>query len=79
MAKQYGTKQSMNHRRNQRGNKIPRDKWKWKHDDTKAMGWSKSSSKRTVIRINLMSGNFLKNQIKKFNLVLNEKKNKGQS
>ena len=59
--------------------KITRDKWKWKHDDTKAMGWSKSSSKRTVIRINLMSGNFLKNQIKKFNLVLNEKKNKGQS
>ena len=32
-----------------------------------------------IIRINLMSGNFLKNQIKKFNLVLNEKKNKGQS
>ena len=33
-AKQYVTKEPMDHRRNQRENqKIPRDKWKWKHDD----------------------------------------------
>ena len=39
----------MDHWRNQRGNqKIPRDKWKWKHDDPKPMGCSKSSSKREV-------------------------------
>ena len=39
----------MDHWRNQRGNqKIPREKWKWKHDDPKPMGCSKSSSKREV-------------------------------
>ena len=33
--------------RNQRGNqKIPGDKWKWKRNSPKSMGWSKSSSKR---------------------------------
>ena len=32
-----------------RGNKkIPRDKWKWKHNDPKPMGCSKSSSKWEV-------------------------------
>ena len=32
-----------------RGNqKIPRDKWEWKHDNPKPMGCSKSSSKREV-------------------------------
>ena len=47
-AKQYAT-ESMDHWRNQRGNqKIPRDKWKWKHNDPKPMGCSKSSSKREV-------------------------------
>ena len=48
-AKQYTTKQPRDHWRNQRGNKkIPRNKWQWKHDDPKPMGWSKSSSKREV-------------------------------
>ena len=28
--------------------KKPRDKWKWKHDDPKPMGQSKSSSKRQI-------------------------------
>ena len=37
------------HWRNQTGNqKIPRDKWQWKHDDPKPMGCSKSGSKREV-------------------------------
>ena len=48
-AKQYATKQPKDHWRNQRGNqKIPGDKWKWKHNDPKSMEWSKSSSKREV-------------------------------
>ena len=39
----------MNHWRNQRGNqKIPRDKFQWKHDNPKPMRCSKSSSKRKV-------------------------------
>ena len=28
--------------------KIPGDKWKWKHNDPKSMGCSKSSSKREI-------------------------------
>ena len=32
-----------------RGNqKIPKNKWEWKHDDAKPMGCSKSSPKREV-------------------------------
>ena len=47
--KQYATKQPMDHWRNQRGNqKMPRDKWKWKHNNPKLMGHSKSISKREV-------------------------------
>ena len=39
----------MDHFRNQRENKrIPRDKRKWKHNDPKPMGCSKSCSKRVV-------------------------------
>ena len=39
----------MDHWKNQRGNqKIPRDKWKWKHNNPKPIGYSKSSSKREV-------------------------------
>ena len=39
----------MDHWRNQRGNqKVPRDEWKWKHNDPKPMGCSKSNSKRDV-------------------------------
>ena len=35
--------------RNQKGNKqIPRNKWQWKHNNSKPMGCSKSSSKREV-------------------------------
>ena len=48
-AKQYATKQPMDHWRNQRGNlKIPRDKWQRKHDDLKPMWCSKSSPKKEV-------------------------------
>ena len=42
-------KNPMGQQWNQRGNlKIPWDKWQWKHNHTKSMGWSKSSPKREV-------------------------------
>ena len=42
-AKQYASKQQMDHWRNQKGNqKIHRNKWQWKHDDPKPMGCSKT-------------------------------------
>ena len=45
----YITKQPKGHWQNQRGNqRIPRDKWQWKHNDPKPIGHSKSSSKREV-------------------------------
>ena len=48
-ARQYATKQPMGHWRNQRRNqKIPGDKWKWKHNHPKSVGHSKSSPKRRV-------------------------------
>ena len=48
-AKQYATKQPMDHWRNHRGNKkIPRDKWKQKHNDPKPVVHRKRSSKREV-------------------------------
>ena len=48
-AKQYITKSPRDHLRNQRGNqKIPRDRWQWKHDNSKPRGCSKSSYKREV-------------------------------
>ena len=49
-AKQY-TRQPMDHWINQRGgkkNKIPRGKWKWKQDNPKPMGFSKSISKKRI-------------------------------
>ena len=46
-AKQYTTKYPRDQWRNQRGNqKLPRNKWQWKHNDPKPVGFSKSSSKR---------------------------------
>ena len=48
-AKQYIIKEPRDRWRNQRGNqKIPRNKWQWKHDDPKPLKCSKSSSKREV-------------------------------
>ena len=48
-AKQYATKQPMDHWRNQRENQnIPRDKWKLKNDNPKPMVHNKSSSKRGI-------------------------------
>ena len=48
-AKRYVTKQPRDHGGNQRGDqKIPRDKWQWKHDNLKPIGCSKRSSKREI-------------------------------
>ena len=45
--KQHISKQPMGYWRNQKGNKKnSRNKWQWKHDNSKPMGCSKSSSKR---------------------------------
>ena len=50
-AKQYVTKLPRDHWRHQRVNqKIPTDKWQWKHENPKPTGCSKSSSKREVYR-----------------------------
>ena len=39
----------MDHLRYERGNqKIPKDKWKWKHADKKSMKCSKHSSKKEI-------------------------------
>ena len=39
----------MGYWRNQKGNKKnSRNKWQWKHDNTKPMGCNKSSSKKEV-------------------------------
>ena len=47
--KQYAAKQPMDLWINQRGNQtLPKDKLKWKHNASKPMGCSKSSSKREV-------------------------------
>ena len=41
--------QQVTEERNQKGNqKISRNKWQWKYDNSKPMGCSKSSSKRDV-------------------------------
>ena len=42
--------------------KIPRDKWKWKHDNPKLMGCSKSSSKREVHRNKILPQETRKSQ-----------------
>ena len=48
-AKQYATKLPRDDWRNQRGyQRIPRNKWQWKHYGLKPMGCSKSSSKTEV-------------------------------
>ena len=48
-SKQYISNQPTGYWRNLKGNqKISRDKWQWKHDNSKPMGCSKSSSKREV-------------------------------
>ena len=49
--KQHVPKKLTGYWRNQKGNqKISRNKWQWKHNNSKPMGCSKSSSKRGVYR-----------------------------
>ena len=48
-ANQYTTEQPMDHWRNQRGNqKIPRDKWQQRYNNSKPMGHNKSSSEKEI-------------------------------
>ena len=47
--KQHIYKYPTGYWRNQKGNKkISRNKWQWKHDNSKLMGCSRTSSKREV-------------------------------
>ena len=81
--KQYITKQPRDHWRNQRGNqKIPRDKWQWKHDDTKSMGCSNSRSKTDVYGNTILPQETRKISNKQSNLTpkgTRERTNKTQS
>ena len=48
-AKHHNSEQLANHGRNKKGNQnVHRSKWKWKHDNLKPMGLSKSSAKGNV-------------------------------
>ena len=59
--KQHDSKQPTGYWRNQKGNqKVSRNKWQWKHNNSKPMGCSKSSSKRDVY-----SNTILPQQIRK--------------
>ena len=50
--KQYVSKQPTDYSRNQKGNqKISRNKWQWKHDNSKPIECSKSSSRGKFIAI----------------------------
>ena len=50
--KQHVSKQPTAYWRNQKWNqKVSRNKWQWKHDNSKPMGCSKSSSKGEFIAI----------------------------
>ena len=46
--KKHASKQPTSYCRNQRNLKISRNKWQWKHDNSKPMRCSKSSSKGEV-------------------------------
>ena len=50
--KQHVSKQPIGYWRNQKGNqKISRNKWQWKHDNSKPIECSKSSSRGKFIAI----------------------------
>ena len=47
--KQHASEWTTNHRRNKKRNQnMHRNKWKWKHDNLKPVGFSKSSAKGKV-------------------------------
>ena len=66
--KQHSTKKLMGQWRNQRGSqKIPCNKWKWKHNVPKSMDHIKSSSKREIQEARKISNKPLTLHIKKEN------------
>ena len=80
---QHDTKQPMDHWRNKRGNqKIPRSKWKQRHNNPKPIGCSKSSSKREDYRnTSLPEKTKISNKQPNFTpkATIKKKKNKTQS
>ena len=72
-AKQYDTKQPIDHWRNQGGNlTLPGDKWQWKHDDPKPMGGSKISSNMEVHSNTILFRKQEKSQINNLTLHLKQ-------
>ena len=71
-AKPYVTKQTMDHWINQKRNKkMPKEKWKWKHNDPKPMGCCKSSSNTEVYSNTILPQEKEKHQLA--NLTLHHK------
>ena len=67
--KRHISKQRTGYWRNQKGNKkISRNKWQWKHDNSKPMGCSKNSSKREVYTNTILSQEIKKISNKQLNL-----------
>ena len=58
--------------------KMPRNKWKWKHDDPKLTGYSKNSPKAEVYS-NILLGNQKKTQVDNITLHLRQLEKKEQN
>ena len=70
-AEQHTSEKPTDPKRNQKGNKnMHRNKWKWKTDNPKPMGFSKSSAKRKVHRIQAYLKKKERNQINYLTLQL---------
>ena len=79
-AKQYATEQQMDHWRIQKENqKIPRDKWKWKHNDQKSLGHSKINFKREVYSNKIFPQETAKTSNKQFKLTPKATRGRGTS
>ena len=77
--KQHISKQQIGYCRNKKRNQnISRTKWQWKHDNSKPMGYSKSSSKREVYSNTILPQETEKHWIDNLTLYIKqlEKKNK---
>ena len=73
-AKQHTSEKPPNHRRNQERNQnMHRNKWKWKHNNPKPVGHSKSSARRRFIVIQAYLKKQEKNKINNLTLKWLEK------
>ena len=50
--KQYASEEPTDYWRNKKGNEdMPRNKWQWKHDNSKPVGWIKAMLRGKLTRI----------------------------